>query len=123
MKLKKRVLSVLLSASVASGALSTMPSLTTAAAGIAELGLTPAVRADASAAKFTHNEWTGKNGAEDVFALNREPAGLSIVSYQSAEAAADAVWDYNAREDSSLMQMLTGEGEKGDIEKCYVLVL
>ena len=90
MKLKNRVLSALLSAAVASGALTAMPALPAAGAGVAELGLTPAFKADVSAAKFTHKEWTGKDGTEDVFAVNREPAGLSIISYQSADAAADA---------------------------------
>ena len=108
MKLRRRLLSALLSAAVASGALTALPALPAVEAGAAELGLSPAYRADVAAPKFTHNEWTGKNGTEDVFAVNREPAGLSIISYQSTAAAADAVWDYNAREDSDLMQMLTG---------------
>ncbi|MBQ8922259.1 MAG: DUF4981 domain-containing protein [Oscillospiraceae bacterium] len=81
-----------------------------AAAAEAKLGLTPAYHADVNAQKFTHNEWTGKNGAEDVFAVNREPAAVSAVSYQSTAAAANAVWDYNAREESAYMQMLTGSG-------------
>ncbi len=63
------------------------------------------------AKKFDHNEWTGYNGAEDVFAVNREPAAPTIIPYQSTKAAADAVWDYNAREASSFFQKLTGENE------------
>ncbi|MBR5370738.1 MAG: glycoside hydrolase family 2, partial [Oscillospiraceae bacterium] len=79
-----------------------------ASAAATALGLTPAAKADTTAPKFSHNEWTGKNGAEDVFAVNREAATLSIVPYQDTDTAAKAVWDYNAREDSTYMQMLTG---------------
>ena len=69
---------------------------------------------------FTHQEWTGKSytdrsgqrrDAEDVFAINREPAAVNAVPYQSAAAAADAVWDYNAREQSDYLQMLTGKNQ------------
>ncbi|HAM69253.1 MAG TPA: hypothetical protein DCP68_06535 [Ruminococcus sp.] len=108
MKLKFRITAAALSAAILCGAL---PAVQAPAAYAASLGLSPAKRADTSAAKFNHNEWTGKNGAEDVFAVNREPAGLSLVAYQSTEAAAEAVWDYNARENSVFMQMLTGAGE------------
>ncbi|MBR6420885.1 MAG: DUF4981 domain-containing protein [Oscillospiraceae bacterium] len=69
---------------------------------------------------FTHQEWTGsgytdKNGqrraAEDVFALNREAPTCNAVPYQNVSAATDAVWDYNAREQSDFLQMLTGARE------------
>ena len=79
-----------------------------ASAASTALGLTPAFKSDTTAPKFSHNEWTGKNGAEDVFAVNREAATLSIVPYQDTETAAKGVWDYNAREDSTYLQMLTG---------------
>ncbi len=73
----------------------------------------------ADEAKFTHMEWTGRDyvdlrgnsvDAEDVFGINREEASLNMIPYQSAGAAADAVWDYNAREKSAYLQMLTGPG-------------
>ena len=84
-----------------------------------------AAAVDVNARKFTHQEWTGKgytdvNGknvaAEDVFAINREAASVNPVPYQNAEAAANAVWDYNARENSDYLQMLTGDGENWDLK-------
>lgn len=87
-----------------------------------------AYRASAyDAVLFTHQEWTGKaytdkNGqsrdAEDVFALNREPASVNAVPYQSTDAAVGAVWEYNDRENSDYLQMLTGSG--GDWELTVV---
>ena len=74
-------------------------------------GAVPVCPAAAAEVSFTHNEWTGKNGAEDIFAVNREDASVNAVPYQSEEAAANAVWDYNAREQSEYLQMLTGERE------------
>lgn len=71
--------------------------------------------------KFTHKEWTGThyttlNGqiafAEDVFGINREPATCNPVPYQDSETAQGAVWDYNAREKSDYLQMLTGAGNE-----------
>lgn len=71
--------------------------------------------------KFTHREYTGEayidpNGqwvaAEDVFAINREGATCNAVPYQSTETAVNAVWDYNAREKSDYLQMLTGKGSE-----------
>ncbi|MCR4644418.1 MAG: DUF4981 domain-containing protein [Oscillospiraceae bacterium] len=64
---------------------------------------------------FTHQEWTGKNGTEDVFAVNRTPATCNPLPYQSTEAAVNAVWDYNAREDSDYVQMLTRGGGNWDL--------
>ncbi|MCR4794182.1 MAG: DUF4981 domain-containing protein [Ruminococcus sp.] len=69
----------------------------------------------ASAVTFSGNEWTGKNGAEDVFAVNREAASCNPVPYHSTEAAVNAVWDYNAHEDSEYLQMLTGANEDWDL--------
>ena len=60
---------------------------------------------------FSHQEWTGRNGAEDVFAVRREQASVNAVPFQSAAAAQEAVWDYNAREQSDYLQMLTGSSE------------
>jgi len=68
-----------------------------------------------NAVSFTGNEWTGRNGAEDVFAVNREPASCNPVPYQDVESAVNAVWDYNAREKSSYLQMLTGKNENWDL--------
>ncbi|MBQ9898097.1 MAG: glycoside hydrolase family 2, partial [Ruminococcus sp.] len=70
---------------------------------------------DAADVSFTHSEWTGTNGAEDVFAVNREPASVNAVPYQDADSAAAAVWDYNARSDSDYLQMLTGAGQDWDL--------
>ena len=113
MKPYKRVLSGLLAAAMLASVLpDSIPGRTAHAAG---LGLSPAYRADTRAAKFTHNEWTGKNGAEDVFAVNREVATLSVIPYQTAAAAAKGVWDYNARTGSDYFQLLTGDGENWDL--------
>ncbi len=65
---------------------------------------------------FTHQEWTGKNGNEDVFAVNRAPASVNSVPYQDVDTAVNAVWDYNVREESDYMQMLTGENSSWDLK-------
>lgn len=80
-----------------------------------QLGLEPLYRANVNEQKFTHNEWTGKSGAEDVFGVNREPASLTLIPYQDTQTAANAVWDYNARTESEYLQMLTGANEKWDL--------
>ena len=72
----------------------------------------PSVAADV---KFTHQEWTGKNGAEDVFAVNREEASANPVPYQDTDSAVNAVWDYNAREQSDYFQLLTGKGQNWEL--------
>ncbi|WP_051411557.1 glycoside hydrolase family 2 TIM barrel-domain containing protein [Ruminococcus flavefaciens] len=69
----------------------------------------------AAAISFTGKEWTGQNGAEDVFQVNREAASCNPVPYHSTEAAVNAVWDYNAREESEYLQMLTGKNEDWDL--------
>jgi len=68
-----------------------------------------------NAVSFTGNEWTGRNGAEDNFSINREPASCNPIPFQDTESAVNAVWDYNAREQSSYLQMLTGENEDWDL--------
>ena len=73
--------------------------------------LEPLNRSDTTARKFTGQEWTGRSGAEDVFAVSREAASVNAVSYQSEDAAAAAVWDYNARTGSDYFQLLTGSDE------------
>jgi len=68
-----------------------------------------------AAVSFTGNEWTGKNGAENVFAVNREDASCNPIPYQDTESAINGVWDYNAREHSNYLQMLTGKNENWDL--------
>ena len=111
MKSIRRLSAALLAVTVLAAALPTGWMSVQAASGVVSLGLSPARRSDTTKQKFSHNEWTGKNGTEDVFAVNREPATLSIVPYQDQAAAAKACFDYDAREDSTFMQMLTGEGQ------------
>ena len=74
--------------------------------------------------KFTHKEWTGTSytdvdgnqvRAEDVFGINREDASVPRIPYQDAESAAQAVWDYNARENSAYFQLLTGRDRTWDL--------
>lgn len=98
--------------------------LSVAAAGTSSLGLRPAVSTDVNAKKFTHKEWTGKDytdlggrnvSGENVFGIAREDASLTLIPYQDTAAAAEAVWDYNAREASDYLQMLTGAGEQWDL--------
>ncbi|MBP0973645.1 MAG: hypothetical protein J5851_07060, partial [Oscillospiraceae bacterium] len=92
--------------------LATVLSLLLAGSAMQGMALPVSHAADVS---FTHQEWTGKNGAEDVFAVNRVQATCNPVPFQSTEAACNAVWDYNAREDSDYLQMLTGSGGKWDL--------
>lgn len=82
------------------------------------------IKADVDSKKFTHKEWTGedyedldgeKKDAEDVFGINREDATTSVIPYQDTESAANAVWDYNAREASEYFQLLTGKDENWDL--------
>ncbi len=111
MKSIRRLGAALLAVSILATAMPAGWMTVQAASGSVSLGLTPARRSDTTKQKFTHNEWTGKNGAEDVFAVNREPAALSLVPYQDQAAAAKACFEYDAREESTFMQMLTGPGE------------
>ncbi|MBQ4465140.1 MAG: DUF4981 domain-containing protein, partial [Oscillospiraceae bacterium] len=98
--MKKQVISALLTAALMATSLT---------------GLEPfAVRgADVS---FTHKEWTGKDGTEDVFAVNRVAASVNAVPYQDTASAVNAVWDYNARTKSDYLQMLTGAGEDWELK-------
>ena len=91
----KRTLAVVLSAVAASVAVHDLPR-------------TPI---HAEELRFSHQEWTGKNGTEAVFAVNRTPASVNSIPYQDTKSAVNAVWDYNAREDSDYLQMLTGAGQ------------
>ncbi|GAB5615756.1 hypothetical protein JCM31739_05810 [Faecalimonas canis] len=118
---KKRIITLLLTAAVI-GTSVPYGSLTVRA----KEPLAPAeeIKADVNKTKFTHKEWTGKDykdvdgkkvKAEDVFGINREDAGVSIIPYQNSASAAGAVWDYNARENSEYFQLLTGKNQKWDL--------
>ncbi len=115
MKIWKRTGAMILSLSILAAALPGQYLSAHAAASDIQLGLEPLYRANVNEQKFNHNEWTGKNGAEDVFAVNREPASLTLIPYQDTATAASAVWDYNARTQSDYMQMLTGPDEPWDL--------
>lgn len=115
MKLWKKTGALLLSLSMLAAAIPGQSLSAHAAASDIQLGLSPLYRANVNENKFTHNEWTGNNGAEDVFAVNREPASLTLIPYQDTATAAAAVWDYNARTDSEYLQMLTGANEQWDL--------
>jgi len=77
-------------------------------------GITPQ-KANAADISFTHKEWTGQSGAEDIFAVNREAASVNPVPFHDDASAVNAVWDYNAREQSDYLQMLTGENEDWEL--------
>ena len=81
------------------------------AAAAMSLSALPPVRTEAADVKFSGSEWTGRNGAEDVFAVNRESASCNPVPFQDTDSAVTAVWDYNARESSEYLQMLTGKDQ------------
>ena len=76
----------------------------------------PKKSSSAADVSFTHQEWSGKNGAEQVFAVNRTPASVNPVPYQDTASAVAAVWDYNAREDSAHLQMLTGKDKQWQLK-------
>jgi len=62
---------------------------------------------------FTYKEWTGEDGNEDVFAVNREEASMfatSSVIYDSVDAALDSAINFN-KEASGYVQYLTGEND------------
>lgn len=99
---------------------------TVLAAGTSANGLEvlESMKADVEKTKFTHKEWTGTDykdvdgkdvTGEDVFEINREDASTSLIPYQNAETAAEAVWDYNARENSEYFELLTGTGKEWDL--------
>jgi len=81
------------------------------AAAAMSLSALPPVRTEAADVKFSGSEWTGRNDAEDVFAVNRESASCNPVPFQDTDSAVNAVWDYNARESSEYLQMLTGKDQ------------
>ena len=123
--MKKRVLSLFLSAVMIGGLLSPMGSITALAATSSE-GLVAAdsVKADVDKTKFTHKEWTGTDytdvdgnevTGEDVFGIAREDASTPRIPYQDVASAANGVWDYNARENSTYFDLLTDEEDTWDL--------
>ena len=78
-------------------------------ASMCTLAIMPEIHLSAAGAQFTHQEWTGRDNNTNVFAVNREGASCNPVPYQDIDTAQAAVWDYNAREKSDYMQMLTGD--------------
>ncbi|MGN0335194.1 MAG: sugar-binding domain-containing protein [Lachnospiraceae bacterium] len=120
--MKKKVISLLLSAVMLGELLAPAGSLRAQAAGTSSKGLAVAdsVKADVEKTKFTHKEWTGTaytdvDGnevvAEDVFGINREEATTTIIPYQGTKEARDGVWNFNDREKSDYFQLLTGDDE------------
>ena len=75
----KHFISALVAAAVAAGSMSCFPAAVTSTA------------ADGDSL-FTHKEWTGKDGNEDVFAVNRAPASVNSVPYQDVDTAVGAVY-------------------------------
>ena len=73
------------------------------------------IPATSKAVSFNHNEWTGKDGTEKIYEINRMPATVNAVPYQDTESAVNSVWDYNAREDSDYLQMLTGKNQDWEL--------
>ena len=124
--MKKRVLSLFLSAVLAVGLLAPMGSPIVQAAGTSSDNLTAAesVKANVDKTKFTHKEWTGTDytdadgkqvTGEDVFVIAAEDASVPKIPYQDAATAAKVAWDYNVREESPYFDLLTGEGESWDL--------
>ena len=63
---------------------------------------------------FTYKEWTGEDGNEDVFAINREKASMfatSSVIYDSVDAALNSAINFD-KEASGYVQFLTGENNQ-----------
>ncbi|MBR5361826.1 MAG: DUF4981 domain-containing protein [Oscillospiraceae bacterium] len=115
MKLWKRTGAMILALSMIASAVPGQHLSAHAAASEVQLGMEPLYRANVNEAKFNHKEWTGRDGTEDVFAVNREPASLTLIPFQDTATAAESVWEYNARTKSDYMQMLTGPNEKWDL--------
>ena len=118
---KKRLTAQLLSGVLAAQAcLSAAPIMAKSGTGLDGLKPGGSVTKDPDAVIFTNDEWKGtdfeaedgttKNNV-DVFEVNREDASTSVIPYHDDASAQNSVWDYNGREQSNYMQMLTGEGE------------
>ena len=122
---KHKVLMLLVSGSMATQFLPALPVLA-ADNGTSGDSLTAAdsIKSNVDKTKFTHKEWTGthytdvdgnEQVAEDVTGISREAASTQIIPYQDSAAAQKAVWNYNAREESTKMQMLTGKDQNWDL--------
>ncbi len=122
---KHKVLMLLVSGAMATQFLPALPVLA-ADNGTSGDSLTAAdsIKSNVDKTKFTHKEWTGthytdvdgnEQVAEDVTGISREAASTQIIPYQDSAAAQKAVWNYNAREESTKMQMLTGKDQNWDL--------
>lgn len=116
----KRVIAVITAFLTAVTVLPNEKFFTAKAAGTSSEGLKSCIRTDTDSKKFTHKEWTGtsytdlsgkKQNAEDVFGINREEAAVTIIPFQDDKTACDAVNDYDKREESSYLQLLTGKDQ------------
>lgn len=120
MEIKRRAVSLLVSAAFFVSSVPECSVILSAADGTSSDGLSSSISSDVQSRKFTHKEWTGTaytdlkgnmvNG-EDVFAVNREDSSLTIIPYQDTDTATQAVWDYNSRDKSQYFKLLTGKGE------------
>ncbi|MCR5202801.1 MAG: beta galactosidase jelly roll domain-containing protein, partial [Lachnospiraceae bacterium] len=63
---------------------------------------------------LTGNEWIGKDGNLDITSVNNEADSVNAIPYADMETAYYGAKDYN-REGSSYYKLLTGEGEKWDL--------
>ncbi len=124
MKTKKRAVSFFLSAAFLLSSVPESSLILSAEGGTSSKGLFPAVSSDVNSRKFTHKEWTGTDyqdvsgnmvTGEDVFAINREDAAVTIIPYQDTDTAAEVTWDYNAREKSPYFKLLTGSGNDWEL--------
>lgn len=118
---KGKILSLILSTAMVA---TMVPVNTSSVFASNDLVAADSIKADVDKIKFTHKEWTGSDyidvdgnqvSGEDVFGINREDATTSVIPYQDAVSATNAVWDYNARKESQYFKLLTQEGEDWDL--------
>lgn len=124
MKTHSKFLSVLAAASMVSSVFPAFPAAAKEGTGSSNLSAAAAIKSNVEQTKFTHKEWTGTDytdasgntvTGEDVFGIEREAASTQIIPYQTGAAAQQSVWDYNARTNSTLMQMLTGDDQDWEL--------
>lgn len=78
---------------------------------------------DVDLEKFSHQEWTGQDGAADLYGIGREEASMfatTSVVYDSVESAVVGARDYK-KEASGYVQFLTGDGN--DVSDWSLVVL
>ncbi|ORY11959.1 beta-galactosidase [Neocallimastix californiae] len=63
-----------------------------------------------NAVSFTGNEWTGKYGAEDIFAINREPASCNPVLIKILNQLKNENWDLVVVQNSNQAQSHINSG-------------